>query len=253
MPLNMSASPATLVVEPLTAKAFASFGHVIENPRQAFMHGEHGYAEPVQANQGTALKYVDVSSVDSVYESAPSQREARAVMNMFLCSPRPLRPCPGRAGAKGGDDITSVAGSKSESMLGLFDLTLMERHPYTTQTFVPIGLAAGDADTAYLVVVAPTLHTGSRGGGMPDLSGTKAFFARGSQAVTYGVATWHAPMIVVGAEPIAFVVTQFSNGVAEEDCEEIELMATELSGITIAVPPISSMSIALCNRNYSNQ
>ena len=245
MPLNMSVSPATLVVEPLTAEAFASFGHVVEDPRQASMHGEHGYAEPVQANQGTALKYVDVSSVDSVYETAPSQREARVVMNMFLCSPRPLRPCPGRAGVKRGDDITSVAGSNSESMLGLFDLTLMERHPYTTQTFVPIGLASDDTETAYLVAVAPTLHTGSRSGGMPDLSGVRAFFARGSQAVTYGVATWHAPMVVVGAGPITFVVTQFSNGVAEEDCEEIELIATELSGITIAVPSINSMTVAL--------
>ena len=241
MSLNVSVSPATLVLEPLSAKAFTSFGHVIENPRQASMRGEHNYAEPVQANQGTALKYVDISSIDNFYEAAPSRCKARAVMNMFLCSPRPLRSVQGRWGAKGGDDIALIADSKSVSPLSLFDLTLMERHPYTTQTFVPIGLASGDAETAYLVVVAPTLATGQHGEGMPDLSGLRAFVARGSQAVTYGVATWHAPMIVVGAKPISFVVIQCSNGVAKEDCEEIELIATERSGITIAVPPVSSM------------
>ena len=239
MRLAMSVSPATLVVEPLSAKAFAPFGHVIENPGQAPMHGEHIDAEPVEANQGTALKYVDISPIHTFYEAAPSRCKARAVMNMFVCSPRPLRPL---QVARGDDDtnITSVAGPQPGAgfgLLGLFDLTLMERHPYTTQTFIPVGLDSGNTEAAYLVVVAPTLPACHDGAGLPDVTGIKAFFARGSQAVTYGAATWHSPMIVVGGMPISFIVTQYSNAVAEEDCEEIELTTTTgREGITIAVP-----------------
>ena len=49
------------------------------------------------------------------------------------------------------------------------------------------------------------------------------FWAHGGQAVTYGVATWHMPMAVVGEERIDFVVVQYANGVPEEDCEELRL------------------------------
>lgn len=230
------------MLEPLSAEAFASFGLVIEDPNQSSLYGEHNLAEPELANRGTALKYVDVSSIDNLYNAASSQRKSRAVMNMFLCSPRQLRSVQEPGMGRQGNNFSSVVGPESEAVLGLFDLTLMERHPYTTQTFIPIGLAAGDTETAYLIVVAPTLPAGQQDRGMPDVFGVRAFFARGSQAVTYSAATWHAPMIVIGVKPIAFVVVQYSNGVAEEDCEEIELITTELSGITITVPAVSRLS-----------
>lgn len=41
--------------------------------------------------------------------------------------------------------------------------------------------------------------------------------------VTYGVGTWHAPMVVVGAGRIDFVVSQWMNGKMEDDCQEVEL------------------------------
>ena len=110
----------------------------------------------------------------------------------------------------------------------------MERHPYTTQTFTPLGLSPDDTETSYLVVVAPTDPATD----LPDVAHIKAFMARGSQAVTYGVGTWHAPMIVVGKDDVSFVVTQFVNGVAEDDCQEIEFEADEAGGITVVVPCI---------------
>lgn len=72
----------------------------------------------------------------------------------------------------------------------------------------------------------------SQGQGLPDLANLRAFLAHGGQALTYGVGTWHAPMAVVGAVPIDFVVVQFCNGVAEEDCEEIEI---DGDGMSVAV------------------
>lgn len=62
---------------------------------------------------------------------------------------------------------------------------------------------------------------------MPDLSNLKAFIARGDQAVTYGPGTWHAPMVVLGEKPIDFVVVQYMNGVGIEDCQEVEVEASD--------------------------
>lgn len=59
-------------------------------------------------------------------------------MNMFVCRPRGLKH--GR----------------------FFKVGMLERHPWTPQTFVPMGLAKEDRETAYLVVVAPTLPTGAK-------------------------------------------------------------------------------------------
>jgi len=39
----------------------------------------------------------------------------------------------------------------------LFDVQILERHPFTTQTFIPLGLSQADHHTQYLVIVAPTL------------------------------------------------------------------------------------------------
>lgn len=62
-----------------------------------------------------------------------------------------------------------------------------------------------------------------KGRGLPDLNGIKAFVCRGDQAVTYGVGTWHAPMVVLGEGPIEFVVVMHENGVPLEDCEECDI------------------------------
>ena len=138
---------------------------------------------------------------------------------MFVCSPRTLSYC---------DD-----GKTTE-----FKVEILERHPFTTQTFSPLGLAKGEV-TKFLVIVAPTLPLSERdiglpvprsakttnvelpGRGLPDLAKLKAFLADGSQAITYGAGTWHAPMVVLGKKDVAFVVSQFVNGVGEEDCQEV--------------------------------
>ncbi|KAL8742044.1 MAG: hypothetical protein Q9184_008312, partial [Pyrenodesmia sp. 2 TL-2023] len=108
-------------------------------------------------------------------------------------------------------------------------------------TFVPLSSPpaspARTAETRYLVIVAPSLpatsHPPFQEAGLPDLNNVKAFWAHKGQAVTYGAGTWHAPMAVIGDERIDFVVVQFANGVAEEDCQEVEL--PQPTGVSVDV------------------
>lgn len=205
---------------PLTQSSFTDFGTVIENPIptlksippvQADLGQEHSPAGAVmRANQNTALKYVDVTLMTNDYAKSPSQTAGQAVMNMFACFPRfPL--------------VVNSEDEEDGSSLSLFPIRVLERHPFTTQTFVPMGLAAFDPSTRYLVIVAPTLAPTEDlpERGPPDLEKTRAFWAHGGQAVTYGPGTWHAPMAVVGASRVDFVVLQFCNGVPGEDCQEV--------------------------------
>lgn len=255
-----------LSVQPLTQDAFAEFGTVVENPVGAT--GRSQQPKVVKANQGSALKYIDVSHVTNYYHLAPSGNPARAVMNMFVCSPRQLQ------ANSSGLNITQERTSK-------FPVQILERHPFTPQTFVPLGLAAVDVTTAYLVIVAPTCKTTDqpllypqhvpkqqrswteiffraqpspvdnstpsspesspepqlpKGPGEPDLTRARAFLANGSQAVTYGPGTWHAPMVVLGAKAIDFVVVQYSNDVGLEDCQEVEIRTeTGSEGLNVVI------------------
>lgn len=227
-------TPILLDAEDLRQEAFSTFGTVIENPLPSLVPTLRMKDLPpnaVQANQGSALKYLDVTSMKDLYHSAPSGVPAKAVMNMFVCAPRQLRRTQGR------------------NIEGLLPVQILERHPYTTQTFIPLGISQSEEHEArYLVIVAPSLPPSSGdepfpvpgarglpGRGFPDLRKIKAFVARGSQAVTYGPGTWHAPMVVVGTKPVDFVVVQFANGVGLEDCQEVEWDAGN-GGLSVAVP-----------------
>ncbi|PKS05758.1 hypothetical protein jhhlp_007587 [Lomentospora prolificans] len=131
-----------------------------------------------------------------------------------------------------------------------FSVTILERHPYTSQTFIPLSSPRKKA--SYLVIVAPTLPNmpdypamptprgkGLPGPGLPDLKRLKAFIASGDQAVTYGAGTWHAPMVVLGKpeDKVDFVVVQFANGVGSEDCQEVVLQseAPEGGGVNVEI------------------
>lgn len=100
----------------------------------------------------------------------------------------------------------------------VYTAKVVERHPFSTQTFVPMGQ---DLDKiSYLVIVAKTDVTSEQK--LPDPKTLKAFICKGNQAVTYGVGTWHAPMVVVDqlVPYIDFAVLIHENGVEDEDCQE---------------------------------
>lgn len=52
------------------------------------------------------------------------------------------------------DDEDEDDGSYARQLL---DVGILERHPFTTQTFIPMGLSQAERHTQYLVIVAPTL------------------------------------------------------------------------------------------------
>jgi ureidoglycolate lyase len=215
----------TLIPEPLTPENFAQFGTAICSPVPRDLNVApqsanlpHFDPTPVLANQNSALKYSPISPLIDRYAQGPSKVASEARMTMFCCFPRKLR--------------TSSSTEKE-----LFDVRILERHPFTNQTFIPIDLSShskvgdGEEEPIFLVVVAPTLKgetaTAKNEAGEtitirdpPDLKNVKAFVAHGGQAVTYGVGTWHAPMVVLGKRRVDFVVVQHVNGVADEDCQE---------------------------------
>lgn len=232
---------------PLTPEAFAPFGDVVENPRPG-LHPSSADKQPsslpfsaVTANQGSAIKYQHVSRQINLYDQAPSGRPGSALMSMFVCAARARIPDPHLASAP-------IPGRNPSST---FPITVLERHPFTTQTFIPL---AADPTAHYLVLVAPSLPPPLEadeaaaaaaafpvpsalppssagyprplpGGGMPDARRIRAFVANAAQAVTYGAGTWHAPMVALGEKGTAidFVVVQFANGVGVEDCQEVYL------------------------------
>lgn len=237
MPVTIKSGDGAIIrTKPLSQDVFSPFGTVIQNPAPAVNPSPSLKELPpnaVQANQGSAIKYLDVTRMKDFYKKAPSKRVANAEMNMFVCSPRALLP------------------SHESNIGGLFPVRILERHPFTTQTFIPLGTSASEQkDVCYLVVVAPSLPPSSidetlpvpktgndeklPGRGLPDLSRLQAFVATGAQAVTYGAGIWHAPMVVVGKKSIDFVVVQYANGVDLEDCQEAELEKS--ADIWVAVP-----------------
>ncbi|KAK5729608.1 hypothetical protein LTR17_011795 [Elasticomyces elasticus] len=270
---KISTSSRVIRAEAIDPTVFAPFGEVIQNPAT---HGGVPNLQKIDANQGSATKWMNVTSMRNWYGSAQSRKPAEIATNMFVCSPRQLD-------SRNGKDV--------------FVVKILERHPYTPQTFVPLGVERS-ANTCYLVVVAPTMLTpprksskeglepayplpeprqkrtlrerllGSRpnpftndfapsttptpstlsapkpkGVGLPDLEKLHAFIVRGDQGITYGAGTWHAPMVVLGEKAIDFVVVQYMNGVALDDCQEVEV-ETERDGLAVDVGNLFEQGMA---------
>jgi ureidoglycolate lyase len=82
---------------------------------------------------------------------------------------------------------------------------LMERHEFSSQTFVPVDVAR------WLIVVAP--HAAQGG---PDMAHARAFIATGRQGVTYKPNTWHHGLTTLD-EPGRFAVFMWRAGTKDEE------------------------------------
>ena len=65
-------------------------------------------------------------------------------------------------------------------------ITALERHPHSTQSFLPIRAGR------WLVVLAPTLPDGT-----PDMANVRAFLAGPEDAICIGRNVWHAGLTVL--------------------------------------------------------
>ncbi|KAA2244097.1 ureidoglycolate lyase [Salinarimonas soli] len=90
-----------------------------------------------------------------------------------------------------------------------FATALFERHPWSSQLFLPMR-----AET-YLVVVAPDRA------GAPDPSAACAFLAGSETGVHYRPGVWHVPLIAIGA-PALLAMFIFETDDAD-DTEEARL------------------------------
>lgn len=87
-----------------------------------------------------------------------------------------------------------------------FEVVLLERHPCSTQVFIPMVVAR------YLVCVAPTLPDGA-----PDVAGLRAFVCLPGQGVAYAPGTWHHPVVALDS-PGEFAMLAWEDG-SPLDCE----------------------------------
>jgi ureidoglycolate lyase len=130
------------------------------------------------ANQGTAIRY------DRVAQLTSSRPDAQPNLAVFRSVAKALP----------------------------FEVRLLERHPCSTQMFMPL------ACRRFLVVVCPEDARGE-----PDLPRLRAFVCGPGQGVNYRAGVWHHPIIALDG-PADFLMLAWEDGSAR-DCEERPLSA----------------------------
>lgn len=91
-------------------------------------------------------------------------------------------------------------------------LTKMERHPLSSQSFMPL-----DCDR-YLVVVAQPQGEG----GPPDLSTLRAFVVPGHSGINYNAGTWHFPLTSLGRPATFGLLMYMDGGPRDEDWHTLD-------------------------------
>ena len=128
-----------------------------------------------QANQGSALKFHKISPILSSY---PESSGSTANLSVYRCKALEF------------DFNADFRGSGPG-----WPVRLLERHAYTNQAFIPMGIGCGEGfrgkdslvkqGRAYLVVVALNGEDDK-----PDLRTLKAFVAGSGQSVVYDTGVW---------------------------------------------------------------
>jgi ureidoglycolate lyase len=133
--------------------------------------------KPVLVNRGTAQRFNFLGQLQNL-----RGEKANANLCLFRCSPVKESP---------------------------FQIKLLEHHPFSTQTFIPmIG------SKRYLVVVC-------LGSTEPELNTLQAFLASDSQGITYHPGVWHHPLLALD-EVTDFACVVWENG-TPEDCTVREI------------------------------
>lgn len=129
----------------------------------------------IVVNEGTALR------IDRVLDIKNTRSDA--TLNVALFRSKPRAPGP-------------------------FPLTMLEKHSFSAQLFVPMK------GSRYAVAVA-------QGGDTPDLSTLRAFLVRGDQGVSYGPGIWHHTLMTLDVQT-DFAAFVWENG-TPGDCTTVSL------------------------------
>ncbi|KAF9918999.1 Allantoicase [Lobosporangium transversale] len=174
----------TVQPKPITNENFARWGQVVRLPDTD--------PNAVQVNQGTAQKFSHLAEFVNLRppktDSANPNKSldsATANIAIFKCYKPVATP--------------------------QFGIKLLERHPYSSQMFMPMG---GDGNGSYVVVTAENGPDDK-----PILSTLEAFRCDNTLGINYKPNVWHHPMIVI-EKPVQFMTITYESGVALEDCEE---------------------------------
>ncbi|RIX49633.1 MAG: ureidoglycolate lyase [Rhodocyclales bacterium GT-UBC] len=123
-------------------------------------------------NGGNTERYHDLASLD------PGP-EGRMIASIFRGQPRPLP----------------------------FSITMMERHPFGSQAFIPLS------SEPYLVVVATA-------GPAPSADDLHAFLAQPGQGVNYRTGVWHHPLLALHRVSDFLVIDRSGPG---KNCDEVSI------------------------------
>ncbi|TCK09245.1 ureidoglycolate lyase [Marinobacterium mangrovicola] len=140
-------------------------------------------ADPMIINYGNTERHHDLADLDL------SEKEGKAIVSIFRSKPLPLP----------------------------LSLKIMERHPLSSQAFIPMGTEP------YLVVVAPA--------GEFDASKLQAFIARPDQGVNYARGTWHHFCLALNDVSDFVVIDRGGEGPNCDEAELPEQVDVDLSGI----------------------
>jgi len=111
--------------------------------------------------------------------------------------------------AAGGRPLISIVSAEPVALP--LRLRLMERHPLSSQAFIPLSSAP------FLVVVAPS--------GALATEGIRAFLSNGRQGVNYRTGTWHHPLLTLERTTEFLIVDRGGEG---DNCDEVSLGKSDI-------------------------
>ena len=156
---------------PMSQDAYRAYGDLIS---------ARDDLKSVAANQDMAKRF---GPIGKIQDFRPGR--SQPVLSVYRCEPKKLS-------------------AKSE-----FEIQLLERHPYSTQIFIPLR-----GSDRFLTIVAG-------GKDKPDLRSLCAFVVPAEFGITYHPGVWHHPIVALDQE------TDFASWVWEDgtsdDCEEFSL------------------------------